>query len=181
MPDMNRSLLAPFSIEEVKKALFDIGDPKAPGLDGLHVIFFKRFWPMLGDDFTKEVLEVVNTTTILEGWNDTTVVMIPKVYNPDKVAQFCPISLCNVDYKVISKMLSHRMKHILLEIISGHQRAFVPSRLITNNILIAYECIHAIKKKQGKRGLCAVKLDMHKAYDRVPMGVFGEDYVNDGF
>lgn len=106
MPDMNRSLLALFYAEEVKKVLFDIGDRKALGPDGLHVIFFKQFWPMLGDDFTKEVLEVVNTATILEGWKDTTIIVILKVDNPDKVAQFCPISLCNVVYKAISKMLS---------------------------------------------------------------------------
>lgn len=52
-PDMNRSLLAPFTAEEVKKALFDIGDLKALGPDGLRAIFFKRFWSMLGDDLTK--------------------------------------------------------------------------------------------------------------------------------
>ena len=118
----------------------------------------------------QEVLDAVNNATIPSGWNDTTIVMIPKVDNPDKVAQFRPISLCNVVYKVISKMLAGRLKIILSEIISDHQSAFVPSRLITDNILLAYECIHTLNKKKGKKGLRAVKLDMHKAYDRVEWG-----------
>lgn len=122
---------------------------------------------MLGDDLVKEVLHAMNTATIPDGWNETTIVMIPKIDSPDRVSQFRPISLCNVIYKVLFKMLSNRMKLILPDVISGHQSAFVPGRLITDNILIAYECIHAIKKKKGKTGLCAVKLDMHKAYDRV--------------
>ena len=78
-PDMNRSLLADFSAEEVKRALFVIGDLKALGPDGIHAIFYKRFWEMLGDDMVREVLNAVNTATIPEGWNDTTIVMIPKV------------------------------------------------------------------------------------------------------
>ena len=104
--DMNKILLAPFLREEVKKALFSIGDLKAPGPDGLHAIFFKQFWNMLGDELIDEVLHAVNNATIPEGWNDTTIVMMPKVDNPDRVAQFWPISLCNVVYKVISKVLS---------------------------------------------------------------------------
>jgi hypothetical protein len=165
--DMNQILLAPFSREEAKKALFSIGDLKAASPDGLHAIFFKRFWNMLGDELIDEVLHAVNNATIPEGWNDTTIVMIPKVDNPDRVAQFRPISLCNVVYKVIPKVLSSRLKVILPDIISHHQSAFVLGRLITDNILLAYECIHTMKKKKGKRKLCAVKLDMHKAYDRV--------------
>lgn len=77
--EMNEALLKPYTTEEVRKALFDIGDLKAPGPDGLYSIFYKRFWPMLGDDLVTEVLAVVNTRIISEGWNDTTIVMIPKV------------------------------------------------------------------------------------------------------
>jgi hypothetical protein len=101
---MNRDLLADFTEEEVKKALFSIGDLKALGPDGLHGVFYKRFSNLLGDDLIKEVLEAVNNITIPDGCNSTTIVMIPKVDSPDKVSQIRPISLCNVVYKFISKI-----------------------------------------------------------------------------
>lgn len=66
LPEMNREFLAPYSYEELKNALFNIGDLKASGPDGLHVIFYKRFWPMLGGDPVKEVLEAVNMAMIPE-------------------------------------------------------------------------------------------------------------------
>jgi hypothetical protein len=166
--DMNEKLLAPFSPEEVKKAAFSIGDFKAPGPDGLHAVFYKKFWNICGDEITREVLQALNSGQILEGWNDTTVVLIPKVDEPELVTQFRPISLCNMIYKIISKLLAARLKTILPEVISPMQSPFVPGRLITDNVLVAYECVHAIKNKiSGVNGYCAVKLDMHKAYDRV--------------
>lgn len=179
--EMNGSLLEPFTHEEVKKALFQIGDLKAPGPDGLHAVFYKRFWELLGDDLVKEVLEAVNGDHIPAGWNDTTIVLISKVKDPTMVTQFRPISLCNVVYKVISKLLANRLKAILPVIISEQQSAFVAGRLITDNILIAYESIHTIKRKQGKKGICAVKLDMHKAYDRVEWSYLQQMMLTLGF
>lgn len=94
--------------------------------------------------------------------------MIPKVSNPIKPSDFRLISLCNVIYKLTFKVLANRSKKILPKIISPSQRAFIPGRLITNNVIIAYVALHTITtKKKGIRVSMALKLDMSKAYDRV--------------
>jgi hypothetical protein len=72
--------------------------------------FTKKIWGICGDEITQEVLQAMNTGLIPEGWNDTTVVLIPKVDDPELISQFHPISLCNVIYKIISKMLALRLK-----------------------------------------------------------------------
>ena len=82
---MNETLMAPYDSDDVQKAVFSIGDLKAPGPDGLHAIFFKKYWEILGPDITNEVLFAINTRQIPEAWNDTTIVMIPKVEAPEVV------------------------------------------------------------------------------------------------
>jgi hypothetical protein len=167
-PEMNDSLGRVFTVEEVKETLDSIGDLNAPGLDGMPAIFYKKFWHMVGPKIQSEVLEVLNGGDMSVGWNETTIVLIPKVKNPEKIFEFRLISLCNVLYKLISKVLDNRLKLVLPHIISPTQSAFVPGRMITDNVLLAYEITHMMHMKKGGRdGLIAVKLDMSKAYDPV--------------
>lgn len=121
----------------------------------------------LGPSVTNAVLDFVNGGQLLESVNQTTNVLIPKIKHPQDLKNFRPISLCNVIYKICSKLLANRLWVFLDEIISTEQSVFVPGRLIMDNVLITYECTHYLKRKKGKIRACAIKLDMAKAYDRV--------------
>ncbi|KAK2661323.1 hypothetical protein Ddye_007856 [Dipteronia dyeriana] len=77
------------------------------------------------------------------------------------------ISLCNVTYKIMAKALVNRMCDIMSEVISEHQSAFIPRRLISDSTIIGFECLHALKRRKRINGLMALKLDLSKAYDRV--------------
>ena len=122
----------------------------------------------MGSEVTEAFLPCLNSGTFLKSINHTFITLIPKVCNPESVSKFRPISLCNVLYKIISKVIANRLKPILNSIISEAQSAFIADRLITNNILIAFESLHYMSTQcSGREGYIAMKLDMSKAYDRV--------------
>lgn len=141
---------------------------KSPGPNGLSVLFYSKFWDLVGDEVCEIVIRFLSYGGMSENVNATTVVLIPKVKKPKEMKDLRPISLCNISYKLISKVLANRLKSFLPEIIEDNQCAFVPGRLITDNVLIALEVFHFMKISAArKNGFMALKLDMSKAYDRI--------------
>ena len=115
---------------------------------------------------TVAVKDFFCTGVMPEGVNSTTIVLIPKVANPTKLSEYRPISLCNVIYKIISKCFVNRLAPLLD--ISPTESTFIPRRLISDNALIAFECMHLLSTLKDLRGeFCAYKLDLAKAFDRV--------------
>ncbi|CAL1394078.1 unnamed protein product [Linum trigynum] len=145
-----------------------MGKRKAPGPDGFTVLFFRRYWHVIGEEVWMAILKILETRVLPEGLNHTLIALIPKTKKPVSPKEFRPISLCNVLYKIISKVLANRLKTVLYRIISPEQSAFVPGRFITDNVMEAFECFHTMKKsKKRKHGFFAAKINMAKAYDRV--------------
>ena len=85
-------------------------------------------------------------------------------------------------YKLIAKVLANRLKKFLPQLILETQSAFLPGRLITDNILITHETFHYMKSKRtGKMGLMALKLNISKAYDRVEWSFLEKIMAKMGF
>ncbi|KAA3463112.1 reverse transcriptase [Gossypium australe] len=167
----NEFLLAPYRADEIQVALEGMGPTKAPGADGFSVLFFQRYWHVVGQDVIDFCLDILNNNQEFGDFNNTDIVLIPKVPKPTHLVNFRPISLCSVIYKVVAKTIGNRLQKIIDKCIDKIQSAFVPGRLITDNVLLAYEILHTLKQKRsGKKGVMAVKLDMSKAYDRVEWG-----------
>ena len=165
---MNESLNKNFTREEIATALKQMHPTKAPGPDGMSAIFYQKYWNIVGCSITNMVLHVLNGNMSMACLNKTNIALIPKINNPKKMADFRPISLCNVVYKLISKTIANRFKALLPNIISENQSAFTSDRLITDNVLVAFELMHFLNHKNvGKEGYMAAKLDMNKAFDKV--------------
>ncbi|KAL2250283.1 UNVERIFIED_CONTAM: hypothetical protein Sindi_2150600 [Sesamum indicum] len=136
---------------------------KALGPDGYSSGFFKAAWLIVGDEVTRAVLDFFNTGKLLKQVNYTLRAVIPMVHSPITVADFRLIFCCNVLYKVIAKLLVQRLSVVLGKLVSPCQAAFIPGRIIKDNIMIAQELFTGYKQRRLPPR-CALKADIRKAY-----------------
>ena len=165
---MDQRLIRPATEEEIYQALFMMHPEKAPGPDGMTSLFYQHSWPIIKHDLLDLVNNFLTTETLDPRLNVTNICLILKTERRTKMMELRPISLCNVGYKIISKVLCQRLKTCLPILISETQSAFVAGRLISDNILIAQEMFHGLRtNKSCQNKFMAIKTDMSKAYDRV--------------
>lgn len=105
----------------------------------------------MGEVVSSAMLQVLNSEKFLEGFNHTFITLIPPKNRVSRVEDIQSISICNVIYKLVAKVIANRLKTVLLVVISETQGTFVPERKIIDNILVAYKLIHFLKhKRKGK-------------------------------
>ncbi|GJT58325.1 RNA-directed DNA polymerase, eukaryota, reverse transcriptase zinc-binding domain protein [Tanacetum coccineum] len=157
---------------EIKEALFDICDNKAPGPDGYTAKFYKKAWSVVGPHVCEAIKDFFfKNGKLLGEVNATLITLVPKSTTPIKVSDYRPIACCNVLYKIISKILISRIKSALCKIVNPSQSAFIPGRQITDNILLTRELLKGYDWKKGSRRV-ALKIDIQKAYDTIREGSF---------
>jgi hypothetical protein len=163
----NQSLISIPTEEEVFEVLSSLGSSKARGPDGFTTLFYKKYWSVVKREILECVLDFFLNKNLASKQNHTFITLIPKQSGAHSVNHFRPISLCNIYYKIISKLLANRLKLILPKIISPLQSAFVPNRSIQDNSIIAHELLHSFKLKRGKCGFMFLKMDMEKTFDKM--------------
>ena len=123
--DMNCILSGEYNEEEVRVALSQMHPIKAPGPDGMCRMFFQTYWHIVGKSVSDTVLGILRGAQIPNYLNKTFIALIPKKSEADCMSVFRPISLCNVIYKLVSKVLVNRLKRFLDKIVVVNQSAFV--------------------------------------------------------
>ena len=164
----NDKLTEPFTKAEFRSAIFSMHPDKCSGPDGYSPGFYQHFWNLCSDDIFKECCAWLDTGQFPPDLNITNIALIPKGSSQVSMKDWRPITLCNVLYKIISKVLANRLKHVLSQCISDNQSAFVPGRSILDNAMVAIEVLHFMQTKtRGEDRYVALKLDISKAYDRM--------------
>ena len=111
---------------------------KTPSPDGMAALFYQKSWDVVNENLTLMANQFLFDGSMANGLNDTNICLIPKIMKPTKMLQFYPISLCNVSYKLISKVLCHNLKKVLPDRISEIQSAFIAGAFIAGRQIMDY-------------------------------------------
>lgn len=142
--DWKNEISRPVTDEEIRSTIGFMGNFKAPGSDGLQAIFYKSQWSIVGPAVCSLIKAIFQEPSKVSELNETLITLVPKVEPVTSIKEMRPISLCNVTYKAVTKILSQRLRVILDKLISPVQCSFVANRQSRDNIIITQEVIHSM-------------------------------------
>jgi len=173
------TLVKPFSLDEVKVAVWDCENFKCPGPDGINFGYIKDFWDIMKDDVMRFLVEFHRNGKLAKGINNTSIALIPKVNSPQRLNDFRPISLMGSMYKILSKVLANRLRSVIGSVVSDSQSAFIKGRQILDGILVANEVVD--EARRHKKEMILFKVDFDKAFDSIDLGYLDEVMLKMGF
>ncbi|WMV33006.1 hypothetical protein MTR67_026391 [Solanum verrucosum] len=161
----NAALQAQFEEQDIKNCVFSCVGDKALGPDGFTMAFFKQCWEEIKQEVVAAIQNFHDQGYFEKSFNATFIALIPKKFGASKLKDFRPISLIGSNYKIISKILTERLKKVMPKLVDEQQMAFIKGRQIMYAILVANECVDMRYISKVPRILC--KLDIEKAYDHL--------------
>ena len=160
------ALDAPLSLSELHMALMKMKKGKSPGTNGFTSDFFRHFWDVLGVFLFRACKEGLQNKTLINSHRESVVTLIPKQGKPhDSIKGWRPISLLNVDCKIIASAIANRLKAVMCNLISPAQTAYIPGRFIGDNSRIMYDIIEYVNATSTSGIIMAV--DFEAAFDTV--------------
>jgi len=173
------ALLKPFSVEEVRAAIWECDNFKYLGPDGVNLGFIKDLWDILKDDVMRFISEFHQNGRLAKCINSTFVALIPKIDSPQRLNDFRPISLVGSMYKILAKVLACRLRSVIGSVVSDTQSAFIKRCQITDGILVANEIVD--EAHRCNKELLLFKVDFEEAFDSVDWGYLMEVMSNMDF
>lgn len=159
------SLHEPFTVDEVKLAIFSSASEKAPGPDGFPMLFYQRFWNILKDDIMAIFESFYNGSSNLTGLNSSWICPIPKKKHTATARDLRPISMVHSMPKLISKVLATRLQRFLNRLINPFQAAFIKGRNLLDNFFTAHILTHHLHLSKQQAAL--LKIDFDRAFDHI--------------
>ena len=153
------------SVDEISHAVRGLSQGKTPGSDGLPLEFYVKFW----DQLSPISLQLYNYCfyhgSLSPSMQENITRLIFKKDDPKDLKNWRPISLLNVDYKILFKALTNRLLRVLSSIVQDNQTCSVPGRTIFDNLTLLRDTLDYITQTDEPGIL--VSLDEEKAFDRV--------------
>ncbi len=165
---INDEIFLPVTEDELHRILKAFSKDKCPGPDGWTIEFFLHFFDLIKLELLKMIEDSRINGFIHTQSTSTLIALIPKKRDADTFSDFRPISLCNISFKIISKIIAERIKGTLAVHLSCHQHAFLKGRNILDAVASTQECIFSMFSKNIDGAI--LKIDLKKAYDCLDWG-----------